>query len=132
MLRLCHGFDRLSRRSWNIPYQCIFEQYIFTKAVNDIILLFVCLLIFASLEKFSLYMETSPSPMKDCKFRPLLGTHYFMHWAVRFFSLSHSLRHEAICKVISEGLRYSHLSYQSLASELSVQLLKTNVWSVTW
>ena len=43
--------------------------------------LFVCLEFFVPLENFSLIcMETSPLPVKSCKFWPMLGTHG--HWAV--------------------------------------------------
>ena len=38
-------------------------------------------------------METSPLPVKGCKFWPMLGTHG--HWAVRFFSMPHLLWHGA-------------------------------------
>ena len=44
--------------------------------------LFVCFLgIFVPLKNFFTHLETSPLPVKGCKFRPMLGT--YGHWAVR-------------------------------------------------
>ena len=56
--------------------------------VNGCICLFVCLFVWSLCFMFFTHMETSPSPVKGCKFRPMLGIHG--HWAV---SVPHPLRH---------------------------------------
>ena len=43
--------------------------------------LFVCLLLLLSHSRIFTHMETSPLPVKGCKFWPMLSTHG--HWAVR-------------------------------------------------
>ena len=42
---------------------------------------FVCLGVFRPTREFFSHLETSPLPVKGCKFWPILGTHG--HWAVR-------------------------------------------------
>ena len=51
------------------------------------------------------YMETSPLPVKGCKFWPMLVT--YSHWAVRVFSVPHLLWYGMM--IISEDLWHSHL-----------------------
>ena len=53
------------------------------------ICLFVCLFVFLSTREFLTHMETSPLPVKGCKFGPMLSTHG--HWAVRVSHGSHGI-----------------------------------------
>ena len=46
---------------------------------------FICLGVFVPLDFFFNHMETSPLPMKGCKFWLILGTYMYSHWAVRGF-----------------------------------------------
>ena len=89
-------------------------------------------------------METSPLPVKGCKFWPLLGTHGY--WAVRILYTYYDAGHPFIM-VISEDPLYSHLlivmRVQECRRELCVgdctswkvtgEGILTNLWlSVKW
>ena len=70
--------------------------------------LFVCLVgVLRPTRKIFTHLETSPWPVKGCKFWHLLGIHG--HWAVRvFFSVPHLLSHgTSIIMLVSEDPRHS-------------------------
>ena len=64
--------------------------------------------VFRPCREFFNHMETSPWPVKGCKFWPMLGTHG--HWQWGFLSLSHLLWHgHPFIMVISEDPWHSPL-----------------------
>ena len=53
------------------------------------------------------HLETSPLPVKGCKFWPMLDTHGLEQW--RIFQVPHLLHATPFIMVISEDARHSHL-----------------------
>ena len=66
------------------------------------------------------HMETSPLPVKGCKFWLMLGTHG--HWAVRvYFSVPHPLWHGAS---VNNGHLRGTVTLTPIAERLAVELLR--------
>ena len=83
----------------------------------DLYILVACLGFILPLEIFFTHMETSPLPMKDCKFWPMLGTHDEM-W--EFFSVPHLLWHGAF---VNNGRHLRGLvTLTPIAERLTVEL----------
>ena len=61
-----------------------YHRFCNMKWLND---LFVCFGVYHPTQEILTHMETSPLPLKSCKFWPMLGTHG--HWG--FFSVPHLL-----------------------------------------
>ena len=60
------------------------------KIATTIVIFFMLVLVFfCPSQQFFTHMETSPLPVKGCKFLPMLGTHD--HWTVSFLSVPHLL-----------------------------------------
>ena len=84
-MRITNSFMRKKNENfkcWYIKHLKFSKQLKFFSIINpsDSEVLFVCLF-FVPLENFFTHLETSPLPMKSCKFWPMLGT--LGHWAVR-------------------------------------------------
>ena len=89
-------------------------------------LIFFCLLgVYRPTREFFTYTETSPLPVKGCKFWPLLGTH--SHWT-EFFSVPHLLWNGAsVQNGYLRGPVTLTLIAEGLAVELSLPVFATYV-----
>ena len=81
--------------------------------------LLVCLFeVFRPTREFFTHMETSPLPVKGCKFWPMLGTHG--HWAGGFFSVPHLMWHGSS---VYNGHFWGLVTLTPIAERLAVELL---------
>ena len=66
-----------------IPFGRAYLMAYVMNCITCTCMIFVCLVfgVYRPTRKFFTHMETSPLPVKDCKFWSMLGTHG--HWAVR-------------------------------------------------
>ena len=88
--------------------------------------LIVCFEVFVPLEDFFTHMETSPWPVKGCKFWPMLGTHG--HCPVKVFWADTPTVTPGILVCWSSPRTRGTLTYcRRLAVELSIPFLTTYV-----
>ena len=112
---LCGWLEKIYLKLWKKPHNYILIYFFFyvKSYLNE------CTYTYSSKDRcvywvncptqeFFTHMETSPLPVRGCKFWPMLGTHG--HWTVRFFGVPHLLWHgHPLIMVIFEDPWHSHL-----------------------